>query len=390
MAKKAKGLTARQVDTLKNPGDHADGNGLYLGVTSSGMKTWLFRYHVDRRRHAMGLGPIRLKSLSKAREEARELAIKISNGIDPIQERKTNYRKSSITFGEAAARYIQAMQPGWKNAKHTQQWHNTIDKYCTPIGELSVDKIDTYLVLKCLEPIWAVIPETASRVRGRIEKILDWSRVNGYREGENPARWSGHLDQSLPRKTKIRTVKGHASMPYKELPPFWPVLNSTEGLGARALQFTILTACRTSELLNAKWRGIDEPSQIWTIPAERMKAGREHRVPLSCAALSLLRVLKNQQRSDLIFPGRKREQSLSNMTMLRVLQRLNSPCTPHGFRSTFRTWISEKTNHLHEVAEAALAHTIRDKVIAAYQRRDLFEKRRQLMRDWAEYVHSHQ
>ena len=179
-------------------------------------------------------------------------------------------------------------------------------------------------------------------------------------------------------------------MPYKELPPFWPTLNSTEGLGARALQFTILTACRTSEVLNAKWREIDEPSQIWTIPAGRMKAGREHRVPLSCAALSLLRVLQNQQRSDLIFPGRKREQSLSNMTMLRVLQRLNSPCTPHGFRSTFRTWISEKTNHLHEVAEAALAHTIGDKVIAAYQRGDLFEKRRQLMRDWAEYVHSHQ
>ena len=386
MAKKAKGLTARQVDTLKSPGDHADGNGLYLRVTASGMKTWLFRYQVDRRRHAMGLGPIRLKSLSKAREEARELAIKISNGIDPIQERKTTYRKSSITFGEAAARYIQAMQPGWKNAKPTQQWHNTIDKYCTPIGELLVDKIDTYLVLKCLEPIWAVITETASRVRGRIEKILDWSRVNGYREGENPARWSGHLDQSLPRKAKIRTVKGHASMPYKELPPFWQVLKSTEGLGARALEFTILTACRTSEVLNAKWWEIDQPSQIWTIPSERMKAGREHRVPLSNAALSLLRVLQNQQRSDLIFPGRKREQSLSNMTMLKVLQRLNYPYTPHGFRSTFRTWISEKTNHVHEVAEAALAHTIGDKVVAAYQRGDLFEKRRHLMVDWADFV----
>ena len=175
-------------------------------------------------------------------------------------------------------------------------------------------------------------------------------------------------------------------MPYKELPQFWPILNSTEGLGARALEFTILTACRTSEVLNAKWQEIDEPFQIWTIPAERMKAGREHRVPLSHAALSLLRVLQNQQRSDLIFPGRKREQSLSNMTMLKVLQRLNYPYTPHGFRSTFRTWISEKTNHVHEVAEAALAHTIGDKVVAAYQRGDLFEKRRQLMMDWADFV----
>ena len=225
MAKKAKGLTARQVDTLKNPGDHADGNGLYLRITASGMKTWLFTYQVDRRRHAMGLGPIRLKSLSKAREEARELAIKMSNGIDPIQERKTNNRKSSIIFSEAAALYIKAMQPGWKNTKHTQQWHNTINKYCIPITGLSVDKIDTYLVLKCLEPIWAVIPQTASRIRGRIEKILDWSRVNGYRDGENPARWTGHLDQSLPRKTKIRTVKGHASMPCKELPPFLSLIH---------------------------------------------------------------------------------------------------------------------------------------------------------------------
>ena len=233
-----------------------------------------------------------------------------------------------------------------------------------------------------------VVPNTSTS-RGRIEKILDWSRVNGYREGGDPARWSGHLDQSLPRKTKIRTVKGHASMPYKELPQFWPVLNSTEGLGARALEFTILTACRTSEVLNAKWQEIDEPSHIWMIPAERMKAGKEHRVPLSSATLSLLNDLKNQQRGDLIFPGQKREQSLSNMTMLKVLQRLNYPYTPHGFRSTFRTWISEKTNHVHEVAEAALAHTIGDKVVAAYQRGDLFEKRRQLMLDWAEYVHSH-
>jgi integrase len=389
MPKKAKGLTARQVETMKTPGDHADGNGLYMRVKPSGMKTWLFRYQVNGHRHAMGLGSTRLKSLAQAREKSYELALKISDGIDPIQERKVLERKTSITFMDAAARYIKVMRPSWKNVKHAQQWQNTLDKYCTPIADLPVDKIDSYLVMQCLEPIWAVIPETASRIRGRMEKILDWSRVNGYREGENPARWSGHLDQSLPRKTKIRTVKGHASMPYTELPQFWPVLNLLQGLGARALEFTILTACRTSEVLNAKWQEIDEPSQIWTIPAERMKAGKEHRVPLSNATLSLLNALKNQQRGDLIFPGQKRNHSLSNMTMLKVLQRLEHAYTPHGFRSTFRTWISEKTNHVHEVAEAALAHTIGDKVVAAYQRGDLFEKRRQLMLDWADYVTSY-
>jgi integrase len=389
MPKKAKGLTARQVETMKTPGDHADGNGLYMRVKPSGMKTWLFRYQVNGHRHAMGLGSTRLKSLAQAREKSYELALKISDGIDPIQERKVLERKTSITFMDAAARYIKVMRPSWKNVKHAQQWQNTLDKYCIPIADLPVDKIDSYLVMQCLEPIWAVIPETASRIRGRMEKILDWSRVNGYREGENPARWSGHLDQSLPRKTKIRTVKGHASMPYTELPQFWPVLNLLQGLGARALEFTILTACRTSEVLNAKWQEIDEPSQIWTIPAERMKAGKEHRVPLSNATLSLLNALKNQQRGDLIFPGQKRNHSLSNMTMLKVLQRLEHAYTPHGFRSTFRTWISEKTNHVHEVAEAALAHTIGDKVVAAYQRGDLFEKRRQLMLDWANFVNSH-
>jgi integrase len=374
---------------MKTPGDHADGNGLYMRVKPSGMKTWLFRYQVNGHRHAMGLGSTRLKSLAQAREKSYELALKISDGIDPIQERKVLERKTSITFMDAAARYIKVMRPSWKNVKHAQQWQNTLDKYCTPIADLPVDKIDSYLVMQCLEPIWAVIPETASRIRGRMEKILDWSRVNGYREGENPARWSGHLDQSLPRKTKIRTVKGHASMPYTELPQFWPVLNLLQGLGARALEFTILTACRTSEVLNAKWQEIDEPSQIWTIPAERMKAGREHRVPLSNATLSLLNALKNQQRGDLIFPGQKRNQPLSNMTMLKVLQRLEHAYTPHGFRSTFRTWISEKTNHVHEVAEAALAHTIGDKVVAAYQRGDLFEKRRQLMMEWSNFVNSH-
>jgi integrase len=389
MPKKAKGLTARQVETMKTPGDHADGNGLYMRVKPSGMKTWLFRYQVNGHRHAMGLGSTRLKSLAQAREKSYELALKISDGIDPIQERKVLERKTSITFMDAAARYIKVMRPSWKNVKHAQQWQNTLDKYCTPIADLPVDKIDSYLVMQCLEPIWAVIPETASRIRGRMEKILDWSRVNGYREGENPARWSGHLDQSLPRKTKITTVKGHASMPYTELPQFWPILNLLQGLGARALEFTILTACRTSEVLNAKWQEIDEPSQIWTIPAERMKAGKEHRVPLSNATLSLLNALKNQQRGDLIFPGQKRNQPLSNMTMLKVLQRLEHAYTPHGFRSTFRTWISEKTNHVHEVAEAALAHTIGDKVVAAYQRGDLFEKRRQLMLDWADFVNSH-
>jgi len=386
MARKARGLTAKLVDTIKSPGDYADGHGLYLRVTSSGNKTWWFRYQVKGKRHAMGLGPVRLKSLSQARAKALELAIKITEGIDPIQERRANSNQGSISFIEATNRYIQVMQPSWKNEKHSKQWRSTIEKYCSHILTVPVDNIDTKMVLKCLEPIWHLIPETASRLRGRIEKILDWSRVNGFRNDENPARWRGHLEQSLPRRAKVRAVKGHAAMPFDDLPGFWKKLNYQDGQGARALEFAILTACRTGEVLNATWGEIKFETKSWIIPAARMKAGKEHRIPLSEPAIAQLDRLEPKGLADLIFPGQNRRKPLSNMAMLKTMHRLGVHYTPHGFRSTFRTWISEETNHSHEVAEAALAHVIGNKVVAAYNRGDLFEKRRTLMVEWSQFV----
>jgi len=393
MPKKAAGLTARKVETVKTPGMFADGNGLYLQVTQTGAKTWIFRYQISGRRRDMGLGSTNVVSLAEARQKAADSRKLVTGGIDPIEDRAHQEATAAlavakvITFKECAAALIENMTPGWKNEKHAAQWTATLDAYAYPVfGDLSVSGIDTGLVLKVLEPIWSTKTETASRVRGRIEAVLDYAKVRGYRDGENPARWKGHLDHILPAKGAVAKVEHHASLPYVEMGAFWPKLQIQDGMGARALEFAILTACRSGEVFGTRWDEIDLEACSWIIPAERMKAEAEHRVPLSEPAVALLRKLSAVRQNDFVFPGQRPNRPLSNMAMKMTLRRMKVDVTAHGFRSTFRTWVAERTAYPHEVAEAALTHTQGDKVVAAYQRGDLFEKRRRLMADWATFV----
>lgn len=290
----------------------------------------------------------------------------------------------AVTFEEAAERYIEAHKAGWKNAKHAAQWTTTLKTYAYPlIGESPVQAIDTGLVLKVLEPIWTTKTETANRLRGRIESVLDWARVRGYRERENPARWRGHLEQLLPAPSKVQRVQHHAALPYADLPKFMEALRAQDGVSASALEFAILTVARTGEVIGAKWSEIDLKERVWTIPAERMKAGKEHRVPFSARTLAILKSMKALGSGEYVFPGLNNK-ALSNMALLMLLRRMGrEDITAHGFRSTFRDWAAERTNFPAEVAEMALAHAVGDKVEAAYRRGDLFAKRRELMTAWA-------
>ena len=398
MPRKAAGLTALKVRTAK-PGRYGDGRGLYLFVRSADARFWVFRYrHADRIRE-MGLGSVADVSLAEVREKAADLYRAVKAGTDPLAERdtareaaKVEARRAvvrAITFGEVADHYIAAHEAGWRNPKHRQQWRNTLDTYAAPIfGPLPVADVDTGAVMRVLEPVWREKAETASRLRGRIESILDYATARGWRGGENPARWRGHLDNLLPARAKIAKVEHHAALPWREVGAFMGALSSQEGVAALALRFVILTAARTNEVLGATWSEIDMQRAVWTVPGDRMKAGREHRVPLSEPALAILRELAPLRTdTDLgasIFPGRKDGRPLSNMALLMLLRRLGrGDLTAHGFRSTFRDWCGESTNHPREVAEAALAHTLSDKVEAAYRRGDLMDKRRRLMDDWA-------
>lgn len=393
MPRQSNKLTARKVSSLRTPGRHGDGAGLWLQISPEGGKSWLFRYTLNGRARMMGLGPVDLVSLTEAREQALTHRKLLLAGIDPLVHRDTERRKSrladasAITFEEAATRYIDARKVAWKNAKHATQWQNTLETYAYPVfGELPVEALDTGLVLKALEPIWTEKPETASRVRGRIEAVVDWATARGYKQGDNPARWKGHLEKLLPARSQVRAVKHHKALPYVEVPVFFADLNLRKELSAKALAFTILTACRTSETLGARWCEFELQEKIWTIPAERMKSGKDHRVPLSAAALKILRRLPGGTGEAFVFPGSKRGNSLSNMAMLACLKRMNrNDLTVHGFRSSFRDWAAERTNVTREVAEQALAHTISDQVEAAYRRGDLFEKRRHLMGTWGSY-----
>ncbi|WP_235988711.1 tyrosine-type recombinase/integrase [Pseudorhizobium endolithicum] len=292
-----------------------------------------------------------------------------------------------MSFEEAARQYIESHQAGWKNEVHAAQWPSTLKAYVYPVfGQLAVADVDVGLVLKALQPIWNEKPETASRVRGRIEKVLDWSKARGYRQGENPARWKGHLDHLLPRRSKVKTVKHHPALPYQEIGGFMSSLRDMEGISPRALEFAILTATRTGETVGARWPEIDMEGKMWVIPAERMKAGREHRVPLSDRAVEILRSLVSDKDSDYVFIGDKKGKPLSNMSLLMTLRRMKrTDLTTHGFRSTFRDWCAEMTAYPNELCEMALAHTVSDKVEAAYRRGDMLEKRRRLMRDWAKF-----
>jgi len=291
-----------------------------------------------------------------------------------------------LSFAECAELYVESQAPGWSNPKHIEQWRNTLKNLAGPvIGHLAVDQIDTALVMRCLEPIWTTKTETASRLRGRIEAVLDWAAVRGYRKGDNPARWRGHLDKLLPRPSQVARVKHHPALPYTEVGAFMRQLRDDAGIASRALEFTILTAARTNEVIQARWSEFDLDQRTWVVPAGRMKSKREHRVPLSDAAVAALKAVKGRSKRY-VFPGHKRGSHLSNMAMMQVLKRLDrTGITVHGFRSTFRDWCAESTNYPSDVAEMALAHTLRDKTEAAYRRGDLFEKRARLMTDWARY-----
>lgn len=386
-------MTARGVESLAGGGRQgafADGGGLYLQL-GRGRASWVFRYRANGRLRGMGLGPLHTVPLALARQKAMKARRQRLDGEDPIETRRTSRRAArleaakAMTFRQCAEACIAAQRPGWRNAKHAAQWPATLAAYAYPVfGEQPVQAIDTALVIKAIEPIWTGKPETASRLRGRIEAVLDWAKARSFRDGENPARWRGHLDKLLAPRAKVRRVVHHAALPYREIADFMTALRQQAAAGARALEFAILTAARTGEVIGARWSEIDLEAAVWTIPAERMKGGQEHRVPLSSPALALLRALQTTRQGEFVFAGGRRGRPLSNMALLMTLRRMRyGELTTHGFRSTFRDWAAEQTNFPREIAEMSLAHTVNNKVEAAYRRGDLFEKRRRLMGAWA-------
>jgi integrase len=393
MARTMGRLTALKVMRASKPGMYPDGGGLYLQVTSAGAKSWIYRFTLRGRAREMGLGSLAAVSLLNARSKASDCRRQRQEGIDPIEARKTLRESAtldaarSMAFKDAARAYMNAHRPGWRNPKHVAQWESTLATYAEPVfGTLPVQSVDTALVLKALEPIWTEKPETASRVRGRVEAILDWAKVRGFRTGENPARWRGHLDHLLPARSKVHRIKHHAALPYGEMPVFMDSLRRREGIPARALEFTILTAARTGETIGATWDEINMADKVWGIPAERMKASKEHRVPLCPRALAILAEMRAAPEGKFVFPGGKIGKALSNMAMTAVLRRMGrNDITVHGFRSAFRDWAAERTSFPGEVVEMALAHAVANKVEAAYRRSDLFDKRRRLMIEWAKF-----
>ncbi|OYX03597.1 MAG: integrase [Caulobacter vibrioides] len=409
MARVYERLTAMTVRKLQGAGRYPDGGGLYLQVTPSGARSWIFRYRVLGRERQMGLGPLEFVSLAEAREKARAARLQRYNGDDPLgaradaKGRAVKLERKGVTFAQAMAAYIDGNKAAWRNEKHIQQWTSTLNTYAVPhFGSKALAEIETADVLRALEPIWLTKSETASRLRGRIEAVLSWGAVQGYRQGENPARWKGHIEMILPAKSKVTTVKHHAALDYREMRQFMAAMSKQTGVGVLALRFVILTAARTGEVIGADWSEIDLDNKVWTVPASRMKAGREHRVPLSAAALEILeyqreawfeiearrhrKTLKAGEAGPVgpVFWGQLAGKGLSNMALLAVLRRMGRvDLTSHGFRSSFRDWAAEETEFQGEVVEMALAHTIGNKVEAAYRRGDLFEKRRLLMDQWA-------
>jgi integrase len=383
-------LTARQVEKLKAPGYYADGGGLWLQVSGKNAKSWIFRFSLRGRAREMGLGSAHKLSLAEARDERDKYNKLLREHTDPIEHRKRQRAEAAlaegatITFKEAAAAYTAAHRPGWKNLKHAQQWVSTLSTYAEPvIGNLSVRDINIGHIHRILEPIWSAMPETASRLRGRVEAVLDWARVKGYRDGENPAAWRGHLDKLLPRPSKVRRVQHLAALPYVELPPFMDKLRRQEGSAARCLEFCILTAARIGEALSATAQEIDHNTKVWIVPGERMKGDKEHRVPLCKRALELA----SAGTGSYLFPSRYfPDKPVSDTTLRWMLGRIgHGDVTVHGFRSTFKDWCRDRTRFDNYVVEAALAHISGDKVERAYARSDVLEKRRQLMNSWAQF-----
>ncbi len=425
-------LTTVAVRALREPGRYPDGDGLYLQVARGGSKQWLLRYKVRGRERQMGLGsagePPGRVSLAEARLCAAEARAKLREGQDPIEARRAEGREreaarqraGASTFRAVAETYLAAREGEWRNDKHRYQWRQTLETWAYPtLGSAPMADVDTTAVLRVLEPIWQAKPETASRLRGRIENILDYARARGLREGENPARWRGHLAHMLARPGKLRRVRHHPALPWQRMGGFMTELRARPAMAARALEFAILTAARSGEVLGARWREVDLNAEVWAVPEERTKAGREHRVPLSGAATILLRTLQPLSRGPEtpVFPGQRPRAPLSGMALEMLLRRMNREAadesaavgsgeygddlapeqpprwcdrnghaiTPHGFRSTFRDWVGEYSHFPADLAEAALAHAVRDKTVAAYARGDLFDKRRQLMEAWAEW-----
>ncbi|HUW75778.1 MAG TPA: integrase arm-type DNA-binding domain-containing protein [Gallionella sp.] len=393
MGRKIQELSPLVVSRLKEPGLHFVGGvaGLALQVSKSGARSWILRATVGAKRRDIGLGGFPDVPLASAKDQARIAREKIRNGIDPVAEKQAiksaliAAEGQSITFERSAEMFIKAKESEWSNIKHAAQWRSTLETYAYPkIGNLLVRDVLLLHVLAILEPIWKTKTETASRLRGRLESVLDWATVRGYRIGENPARWRGHLEHQLAKPSKVAKVEHHPALPYVEIGDFMTALRGHQGMGAKALEFAILTATRSGEVRGARWAEIDLKTALWTIPAERMKAKKEHRIPLSAAAVSLIKKLPRID-ADFVFPGSKNGSTISDMTMSAVLKRMSVDAVPHGFRSTFRDWAAERTNYPRDAAEMALAHTIGDKVEAAYRRGDLFEKRRRMMADWAAF-----
>jgi len=379
-------LTTRAAATTR-PGRHGDGAGLYLVVSPTGARKWVYRFSFARKVTEMGLGSADVVSLAQARSKARDARKLLDAGQNPIEARRRAARigAEKPSFGAVADALMAAKESEWRCAKHRAQWRMTLQTYAAPLYPRPVDEIDAAAVLAVLAPLWREKPETASRLRGRIEAVLDAAKARGLRSGENPAAWRGHLAHLLPKR-KILTRGHHAAMAYADIPAFLARLREREALAARALEFCILTAARSGEVLGARWREIDLTARIWTVPAGRTKAEREHRVPLCAGALAILEELARRQAGEFIFPGRRRGKPLSPMAMEMVLRRMNqNDVTVHGFRSAFRDWVGEETNFPREVAEAALAHLVGDKAEQAYRRGDALEKRRALMAAWASH-----
>lgn len=393
MGKKAVELGALEVSRLTKPGLHFVGGvaGLALQATATGARSWILRIRIAGKPREMGLGGYPTVTLAGARERARELRLLVDQGIDPVEDRRIKKaaqraeRAKAVTFQWCAEQFIEAKSAEWKNAKHAAQWTATLEQYAYPvIGKMIVRDIELPHVLEILRPIWSTKTETASRLRGRIDNVLDWATVHGYRTGPSPARWKGHLDKLMAAPSKVARVEHHAAVDYQNVGVFVAKLRKQGGMGARALEFAVLTAARSGEVRGATWQEIDINASVWVVPSTRMKAGVEHRVPLSVQAADLLRDLPREAGINLVFPA-PRGGALSDMSLLAVMRRMGVDATPHGFRSTFRDWAGEATAYPREVIEHALAHQLTNKAEAAYARGTLFDKRRRLMVEWGNY-----
>ena len=394
MARSINKLADRTVKAKTKQGLYSDGNGLYLQITKAGVKSWLFRFMLSGKAREMGLGPVHEITLAQARIDAQACKTMLREGIDPIEERKKRLgavkvnNQSKPTFKDCAERYIRAHAASWKNAKHIQQWKNSLKNYAYPVvGTMAVDGIERGHVMQIVEPIWLTKTETAKRVRGRIETVLDWANVQGFRKGENPARWRGHLDMLLPKPSAVKKETHFAALPYQDINSFMDELRAREAQSALALRLIILTAVRSGEMRGAVWSEFDLEKATWTIPKERMKADKEHVIPLSAEAVEIIKTLPRMAGRDHLFTGVKSGRPLSDMVFSQLMKRMErTGITTHGFRSTFRDWAAELTGFSREVIEHALAHQLKDKAEAAYFRSNLLDKRRELMNKWADYT----